>query len=223
MLADFPVDSLHETIPDFHHTAKRLAAFESAVAQDKAKRVAQVKEEIVFIRERGNLAPVLTDLQKEGQIPLRVTHNDTKLDNVLIDTQTSKGVCVIDLDTVMPGIALFDFGDAVRSGANTAAEDEPVSERVQFDLEIYDYLARGFLQATRNYLTSVEMNHLAFAARLITYEQAIRFLTDYLNGDIYYKIDAPQHNLIRTRTQIKLLQLMEANKSQMEDIIEKNR
>ncbi len=223
MLADFPVNELYETIPDFHHTEKRLSAFETAVAQDKARRALNVTAEINFIRERAHMAPALTHLQETGQIPLRVTHNDTKFDNVMIDTQTGKGVCVIDLDTVMPGIAMFDFADAARSGANTAAEDERETAVVQFNLTIYDRLAHGFLDATRHYLTPLEIDHLAFAARLITYEQAMRFLTDYLNGDDYYKTDYPQHNLIRCRTQIRLLQLMEASQTEMAAIVERYR
>jgi Ser/Thr protein kinase RdoA (MazF antagonist) len=223
MLADFPVDQLYETIPDFHHTGKRLAAFETAVAQDKAARVSSAAAEIDFIRARAPMSPVLTRLQETGQIPLRVTHNDTKFDNVMIDTQTGKGVCVIDLDTVMAGIAMFDFADAVRSGANTAAEDEPETAVVQFDLTIYDQLAHGFLDATRHYLTPIEIDHLAFAARLITYEQAMRFLTDYLNGDDYYKTDYPQHNLTRCHTQIRLLQQMEASQREMAAIVERYR
>jgi len=223
MLADFPAGELFETIPDFHHTGKRLAAFEAAEAGDKANRSEGVSEEISFIRERAHMAPVLTALQEAGRIPLRVTHNDTKLDNVMIDSHTGKGICIIDLDTVMPGIAMFDFADAVRTGANLAAEDEPETDKVQFDSQIYEHLAHGFLDKTRRNLTSTEIDHLAFAARLITYEQAMRFLTDYLNGDVYYKTDYAQHNLIRCRTQIRLLQLMEASQTQMRDIIEKYR
>jgi len=223
MLADFPVNELYETIPDFHHTVKRLIAFETAVAQDKIHRVHTVTDEINFIRDRIDMAPVLTTLQESKNIPLRVTHNDTKFDNVMIDIQTGKGVCVIDLDTVMPGIAMFDFADAVRSGANLSAEDEPNTNSVQFNLEIYERLAHGFLDATRHNLTPLEIDHLAFAARLITYEQAMRFLTDYINGDRYYKIDHLQHNLDRCRTQVRLLQLMEENQIEMANIIEKYR
>lgn len=219
MLSDFPINLLHETIPDFHHTEKRLVELETAVSQDNTHRVQSVAIEINFIRDRVDIAPILTNLQTSGQIPLRVTHNDTKLDNIMFDSQTGKGICVIDLDTVMPGIALFDFADAVRSGTNRVAEDEPDTSQVTFDLEIYEQLAHGFLDATRHYLTSLEINHLAFAARLILYEQAIRFLTDYLNGDTYYKTSHPQQNLHRTRTQIKLLQLMEANQTKMTNII----
>lgn len=223
MLADFPVNELYETIPDFHHTVKRLVAFETAVSQDLMHRAHTVTEEINFIRERTHMAPVLTDLQEAGQIPLRVTHNDTKFDNVMIDTQTGKGVCVIDLDTVMPGIAMFDFADAVRSGASLSAEDEPNTNNVQFNLEVYERLAHGFLDATRHNLTPLEIDYLAFAARLISYEQAMRFLTDYINGDKYYKVDYPQHNLDRCQTQIRLLQLMEASRTEMTEIIEKYR
>ena len=219
MLADFPVDQLHATIPDFHHTGKRLADFETAVVQDIAGRVQTVQTEIDFLFNRAAGVAILTDLQAAGELPLRITHNDTKCDNVLIDTQTGKGLCVIDLDTVMPGIALFDFADAVRSGTNSAAEDEPDLTKIYFDLAIFERLAHGFLDATRHFLTSLEIDYLVFASRLITYEQALRFLTDYLHGDIYYKIRHPQHNLDRCRTQIKLLSEMEAAADQMEAII----
>lgn len=223
MLADFPLDQLHETIPHFHHTEKRLLGLETAVAQNKAQRLSHANAEINFIRDRTAMAPILTNLQISGQIPLRVVHNDTKLDNVMFDNHTNKGICVIDLDTVMPGIALFDFADAVRSGTNRAAEDEPDTSQVTFALEIYDQIAHGFLDATRLTLTALEIDHLAFAARLIVYEQAVRFLTDYLNGDIYYKTTHPQQNLQRARTQIKLLQLMEANQTEMTTIIDQYR
>lgn len=223
MLADFPADKLFETIPNFHHTGKRLSAFEASVAEDKFYRAQSVSEEIRFIRNRAPTAPVLTNLLEAGQIPLRITHNDTKIDNVLIDTQTGKGICIIDLDTVMPGIAMFDFADTVRTGANLAAEDEPDTDRVEFGLDVYEQLAHGFLDANRQNMTTIEIDHLAFAARLITFEQAVRFLTDYLKGDVYYKTDYPLHNLARCGTQIRLLQLMEANQLLMAEIIEKYR
>lgn len=223
MLSDFPLNQLHETIPYFHHTEKRLLALETAVGQNTAQRVSPADAEINFIRDRAAMAPILTNLQTSGQIPLRVVHNDTKLDNIMFDNHTNKGVCVIDLDTVMPGIALFDFGDAVRAGTNRAAEDEPDTSQVTFDLKIYEQIAHGFLDAARFTLTALEIDYLAFATRLIVYEQAIRFLADYLNGDSYYKTTHPQQNLHRARTQIKLLQLMEANQTEMTDIIDRYR
>lgn len=208
-LDDFPIHELHDTIPDFHHTGKRFAAFLKAVEQDASKRAARVKPEIDFVLQRAAQTTVLIDMAEKGQIPLRVTHNDTKLDNVMIDDVTGEGICVIDLDTVMPGFAVFDFGDTVRSCANTGLEDEPDLSKVNFDLSVFDRLAHGFLDATRETLTPIEIGQLAFGAKLITFEQGIRFLTDYLNGDIYYKIHRPNHNLDRARTQLKLVQGME--------------
>jgi aminoglycoside phosphotransferase (APT) family kinase protein len=161
----------------------------------------------------------LVDYLKDRVIPERVTHNDTKIDNVMIDHETGEGVCVIDLDTVMPGLVPLDFGDLVRSGANVATEDEPDISKVAFDLGLFDRLAHGFLDATREMLTSEEVENLAFGAKLITYEQAIRFLIDYLNGDIYYRTNRPCQNLDRARNQIKLVLEMEEKFEEMEETI----
>jgi hypothetical protein len=163
------------------------------------------------------------DLLASGQIPERVTHNDTKLNNVMIDDRTGEGVCVIDLDTVMPGSVLYDFGDSVRIGASSAAEDEPDLSRVGFDLERFEWLTRGYLDATRDFLSATEIEHLAFSARLITLEQGIRFLGDYLNGDVYYKIHRPLHNLERARTQLKMVAEMEQQAEAMEAIVNRYR
>ena len=222
-LDDFPIHELHDTIPDFHHTGKRFDAFLRAVERDAVNRTAQVKREIDFVLQRADEATVLTDMVEKGQMPLRVTHNDTKLDNVMIDDVTGEGVCVIDLDTVMPGFAVFDFGDTVRSCANTGLEDEPDLSKVNFDLSVFDRLAHGFLDATREILTPAEIDQLAFGAKLITFEQGIRFLTDYLNGDTYYKIHRPSHNLDRARTQLKLVQKMEQSYDAMLATIERYR
>jgi hypothetical protein len=222
-LDDFPIHELHDTIPDFHHTGKRFDAFLRAVEQDVINRAAPVKPEIDFALLRADEATVLTDMVEKGQIPLRVTHNDTKLDNVMIDDVTGEGVCVIDLDTVMPGFAVFDFGDTVRSCANTGLEDESDLSKVNFDLPVFNRLAHGFLDATRETLTSTEIDQLAFGAKLITFEQGIRFLTDYLNGDTYYKIHRPSHNIDRARTQFKLVQEMEQSYDAMLATIEKHR
>jgi hypothetical protein len=223
LLADFPVNELHDTIPDFHHTPKRYAAFISALEKDTANRAREVKAEIDFCLLREPDTHVLIDLVNAGLIPQRVTHNDTKFENVMIDDRTGRGVCVIDLDTVMPGIILFDFGDSVRSGANPAAEDEPNLSKVVFNLATFDWLAHGYLDAARDYLRPVEIDHLAFAARLLTFEQALRFLTDYLNGDIYYRTHRPGQNLDRARTQIKLVSDMEKQSEEMEQIINRYR
>lgn len=221
LLDDFPIGDLFETIPDFHHTPKRYRALMEAIDRDPLNRRQTVEAEIEFVVRREMETGILVDLVERGILPRRVTHNDTKIDNVMIDDQSGEGVCVIDLDTVMPGLAVFDFGDAVRSGANPAAEDEPDLSKVVFDLAVFDSLAHGFLDATRDLLTPVEVEHLAFGAKLITFEQGIRFLGDYLNGDLYYKTSRPHHNLDRARTQLKLVADMEALFGNMQAIIAK--
>jgi thiamine kinase-like enzyme len=223
MLADFNVDQLFTTIPDFHHTPKRFQSFLSALESDVCNRAHEVSSEIDFILTREADTRQLIDLHESGSIPARVTHNDTKFENVMMDDQTGKGICVIDLDTVMPGIILFDFGDTVRSSASTSAEDEPDLRKVNFNLDIFEQLARGYLDAARNYLLPIEIDHLAFAARLITLEQGIRFMTDYLNGDIYYRIHYPGQNLDRCRTQLKLVHEMETCYEKMLALVDRYR
>ena len=222
-LSDYPAGDLHVTIPNFHHTPKRFQAFLQALESDRVNRAQGAMAEIEFVLAREKDTGKLVDLVDKGWMPERVTHNDTKIDNVMIDDRSGEGVCVIDLDTVMPGLVVFDFGDTVRSGSNQAAEDEIDVNKVVFDLAVFDHLARGFLEATRDWLTPVEIKHLAFGARLITLEQGIRFLTDYLNGDTYYKTHWPEQNLARTRTQLKLVAEMEHNLALMESIIVKYR
>jgi hypothetical protein len=223
LLADLPGGRLHETIPDFHHTRKRFATFVRILEADPAHRARLVKPEINFILHREAETSVVVDLLESGQIPERITHNDTKLNNVMIDDRTGEGLCVIDLDTVMPGSVLYDFGDSVRIGASTAAEDEPDLSQVGFDLARFERLTQGYLDAAREFLSPVEIEHLAFSARLITLEQAIRFLTDYLNGDVYYKIHYPHHNLDRARTQLKMVTEMERQADAMERIVSRYR
>jgi serine/threonine protein kinase len=223
LLADFPVGTLHETIPNFHHTPKRFEAFVRAVEQDSHSRARQVRDEIDFVQSRASDTKILIDLLEQGKLPLRITHNDTKLNNVMIDNQTGRGLCLIDLDTVMPGLSLYDFGDAIRTGAALAAEDEIDLSRVELSLAIFEQIAHGYLDSTRDFLIPAEMDHLAFSAKLITLEQCIRFLTDYLNGDIYYKIHRPQHNLDRCRTQLQLVSEMEKHGDEMNRMIEKYR
>jgi len=189
------------------------------VKRDAVERARSAQEEIDFVLQRENETPVIVDALAKGILPERVTHNDTKLNNVLIDRRTGEAFCVIDLDTVMPGSALYDFGDSVRIGACTAVEDEHNLEKVHFDLTLFDQLVHGYLDAARSFLNSWEVEHLAFSARIITLEQAIRFLTDHLNGDIYYKTSHPNHNLDRCRTQIKMLAEMEQKKDVMEAIV----
>lgn len=220
-LADLPGARLHETIPDFHHTRKRFAAFQAAVQADAHNRAGGVKDEIAFLTKREADASVVVDLLAQGRLPERVTHNDTKINNVMIDERSGRGLCVIDLDTVMPGSALYDFGDMVRAGAARSAEDEPDSTKAGFDLSLYTQLARGYVRAARDFLTPAEFELLAFSAKLITYEQSLRFLGDYLNGDVYYKTQRPSHNLERARTQINMVAEMEANMGLMEAIIER--
>jgi Ser/Thr protein kinase RdoA (MazF antagonist) len=210
LLADFPAEELHETIPGFHDTRRRFEAFVQAVDRDATNRAHAVQAEIAFVEQRQADTCVLLDLQRSGELPERVTHNDTKFDNVMIDDETGHGVCVIDLDTVMPGLALYDFGDAVRSAANPVAEDEPDLSKVYFDFAVFDRLTKGYLDSARSFLEAREMDHLAFSARLITLECGMRFLTDYLNGDLYFKVHRRNHNLDRCRTQFKLVHDMEA-------------
>jgi hypothetical protein len=222
-LADFPIHELHIIILDFHNTARRFQAFIRAVELDAANRAGSVKPESDFAQQRACETTVLVEMLAKGEIPERVTHNDTKLDNVMLDDITGEGICVIDLDTVMPGLVVFDFGDIVRSGANTGLEDEPDLSKINFDMRIFNHLAQGFLEVTCATLTPAEIDQLAFGARLITFEQGIRFLTDYLNGDTYYKIHRPNHNLDRTRTQFKLVQEMENCFDEMLGTIERYR
>ena len=223
LLADFPADTLHETIPDFHHTRKRFDAFVQAVESDVKNRAHAVRPEIEFVVQRVEDTSVLLDLLRAGRLPERVTHNDTKFNNVMIDDETGEGVCVIDLDTVMPGLALYDFGDAVRSGANSAAEDERDLSKVGIDLEIFEQFARGYLHAARGFLSSEEVDNLSFSARLMTFECGIRFLTDHLNGDLYFRTHRENHNLDRCRTQFAMVKDIESKFDHMETIIDRYR
>ncbi len=223
LLSDFPAEQLHETIPNFHHTRKRFEAFVEAVERDVQNRARFVGAEIAFVEQRAAETSVLVDLLEQGALPSRVTHNDTKFNNVMIDEQSGEGVCVIDLDTVMPGLAGYDFGDAVRYGANTAAEDERDLSQVHLNLEVFDHFTRGYLDAARAFLTPPEVDYLPFAAKLMTFECGMRFLTDYLNGDVYFRIHRPDHNLDRCRTQFKLVSEMEAQAEEMARIVERYR
>ncbi len=223
LLTDFPAEQLHETIPNFHHTPGRFKAFMEAVQADACHRAAGVRDEIHFVESREPDTRRLVEMSAQGRLPRRVTHNDSKLNNVMIDNHTGEGMCVIDLDTVMPGLAMYDFGDIVRSAAALVAEDEPDCSKAGLSLELFDRLAQGYLDAARSFLSPAEVDLLAFTARLITLEQAIRFLTDYLNGDVYYKVHRPGQNLDRARTQIAMVRDMEAKQAQMAAIILKYR
>lgn len=220
-LVDLPGPRLHETIHNFHHTASRFADFTAAVEQNRAGRAVSCAVEIDFALERAAVAPVLVDMMASGQIPERITHNDTKLNNILLDDHTEEALCIIDLDTVMPGSALYDFGDMVRSSSCTAAEDEADLSLVQVDMTMFAALVRGYLSTGRDFLNPVEIYHLAFAGKLITFEQGIRFLGDYLNGDTYYKTRYPEHNLVRARNQFKLVASIEAHEAEMIDLVHK--
>ena len=208
-LAGYPAATLHETIARFHDTPNRYANFEKALAADVMGRAKDVGPEIAFIRAREADCRVLVDQLAAGVLPLRVTHNDTKLNNVLIDQETGKGICVIDLDTVMPGLSAYDFGDSIRFGANDCAEDEPNQSKVHFSLHLYKVFAEGYLAAAGSAMTEAERRSLPWGAKLMTLECGIRFLTDYLEGDHYFKISRPDQNLDRARTQFTLVQGME--------------
>ena len=208
-LAGYPAATLHETIARFHDTPNRYANFEKALAADVMGRAREIGPEIAFIRAREADCHVLMDQLAAGVLPLRVTHNDTKLNNVLIDQATGKGICVIDLDTVMPGLSAYDFGDSIRFGANDCAEDEPDQSKVHFSLHLYKVFAEGYLAAAGSAMTEAERRSLPWGAKLMTLECGIRFLTDYLEGDHYFKISRPAQNLDRARTQFTLVEGME--------------
>ncbi len=219
LLSDYPAETLHETIPDFHNTPKRFADFCQAVNKDVMGRVALARKEIDFLMEREQELSILTDLQKAGELPLRVTHNDTKLNNVMLDAKTGKGVCVIDLDTVMPGLSVNDFGDSIRFGANTAAEDETDLSKVSLDLGLYEQYVNGFLKGCQGSLTKKELEMLPMGAKMMTMECGMRFLADYLSGDTYFRIHKEHHNLDRCRTQLALTADMERKWEQMKEIV----
>lgn len=219
LLADYPADTLHETIKGFHDTRARFEVFKQAVAQDVFGRAASVAREIEFVLAHEETARVFGELQEKGQVPLRVTHNDTKLNNIMIDNSTRKGICVIDLDTVMPGLAMNDFGDSIRFGASTAAEDEKDLSKVSCSMELFEIYVKGFLQGCAGSLTPKEVELLPMGAKVMTYECGMRFLTDYLQGDHYFKIHREDHNLDRARTQFKLVEDMEGKWDIMEEIV----
>lgn len=222
-LTDLPGGRLADTIPHFHHTRSRYEALMRAVQEDRCGRAASVEPEIDFCRRREWMVDVLLDLQARSQIPERVTHNDTKINNVMIDQESGRGICIMDLDTVMPGLVLYDFGDLVRTTTISTAEDEPDTSRVWMRLPMFESLVRGYLEGAGEFLTGTEIEHLAFSGNLITLEVAIRFLTDYLEGDHYFKIQRPDHNLQRFRVQAALVQSMEAQEAGMRAVVEKCR
>lgn len=223
LLSTLPGARLHETIPNFHNTRKRFEAFVAALETDAKNRAASVKPEIDFVLGRESQAPVLVDMLDRGELPERVTHNDTKINNVMLDDVTGEGICVIDLDTVMPGSALYDFGDSVRTGAAAAAEDELDLSKPGLDMVLFEHLTHGYLDTAREFLTPAEIDNMAFAAVLMTLECGIRFLADYLMGDVYFKIHREHHNLDRARTQFTMVADMESKTDLMNEIVNRFR
>lgn len=219
-LIDLPAPPLHETIPNFHCGPRRLADLRAAVASDPCGRAASVAAELAFIEDRAETFEVFERLIEQGKLPLRITHNDTKINNVMIDDATGEGLCVIDLDTVMPGLVHYDFGDMIRTGINTAAEDECDLSRVGLDMELFEGFVRGYLGAVDGFITEDERELLAFSSIYITVLISARFLTDHLNGDHYFRIHHKGHNLDRTRCQIRLVELMEKALPEMKSMIE---
>ena len=221
LLSGYPADTLYEIIPNFHNTIDRYAQFKESVRTDMVGRVAEVQEDIQFLLDREEKGSILQKMLSAGILPLRVTHNDTKLNNVLLDTATRKSLCVLDLDTVMPGSSLYDFGDSIRFGAATAAEDEPDTAKMTLDLHLFEVYTKGFLQAAPS-LTNMEVSMLPLGAYVMTLELAVRFLKDYLDGDLYFsKIAYPEHNLVRARSQMALAADMEKKWTQMNLIVAK--
>jgi hypothetical protein len=219
LVSDLATHTITETIPDFHNTRKRFSHLLEVATADPVQRLHSARAELDFITNREPLTGILIDLAAAGKIPTRITHNDTKINNVMIDATTDEAVCVIDLDTVMPSLALYDFGDLVRTATSPAAEDEQDLTKVHMQMPMFEALVDGYLDAAGGFLNQTEMDHLTFSGKLLTLEVAIRFLTDHLEGDIYFKARRPNHNLDRCRTQLKLLASIEAQEAQMNDYV----
>ena len=222
-LSGYDASTLHETIPDFHNTPDRLCKFKEALAADTMHRAADIPEEIDFVLNHEADCSHMTDLLAAGKLPLRVTHNDTKLNNILLDDKTNDALCIIDLDTVMPGLSVNDFGDSIRFGASTGAEDEPDLTKISCDLDLFEAYTKGFIEGCAGALTEEELNQLVNGAKMMTLECGIRFLTDYLEGDHYFKIHRDGQNLDRCRTQFKLVADMEQKEMKMQEIVNKYR
>ena len=220
-LSDYPVEMLYVTIPDFHNTLSRMQEFKQALAQDKLGRAAQLQPEIEFILSAQPDCSYITDRIADGRIPLHVTHNDAKLSNILMDKNTGAGVCIIDLDTIMPGSILYDFGEAIRFGASAAREDETDLDKVQIDLAMFEIYVRGYLEEIWDVITQEELLGFPMGAYLMTLETGMRFLGDYLNGDTYYQIHYPGQNLDRARNQLKLAENMKEKIDQMAEIVQR--
>ena len=218
LLSDFPADTLYETIPEFHNTIDRYRQLHESIASDNVGRKQSVRPEIDFALSLEELGGTLQRMREKGELPLRVTHNDTKLNNVLLNSKTRKSVCVLDLDTVMPGLSLYDYGDSIRFGAATAPEDEPDASKMKLDLHLFEVYTKGFLEAAPS-LTEQEVRLLPMGALIMTLEVGIRFLKDYLDGDLYFKTAYPDHNLIRAKTQLALVADMQKNWEEMNRIV----
>ena len=220
LLVDLKGPRLADTIPNFHHTRSRYNALMQAVEDDAAGRVKSVRAELDWVREREAVVDVLLNLQASGDLPERITHNDTKINNVMMDQATGEGICVMDLDTVMPGLVLYDFGDLVRATTISTAEDALELDQVRMRRSLFDALVRGYIKGTGGFLTDKEVEYLAFSGKLITLETGIRFLTDYLNGDQYFKTTRPLHNLDRFRVQAKMVESIESQETAMQGTVE---
>jgi serine/threonine protein kinase len=223
LLENYNAEDLYETIPDFHNTPARYQVFLEAVKKDVLHRAGEVQNEIEFLIQRSQEMNICMEHLKNGKLPLRVTHNDTKLNNVMIDSKTGRGICIIDLDTVMPGLSIFDFGDAIRFGANTAVEDERDLSKVSLDLDLFECYTRGYFEGCDGSLTPCEIDMLPMGAKIMTLECGMRFLTDYLQGDTYFRIHREGQNLDRCRTQLRLVEDMESKWDEMKRIVEKYR
>lgn len=223
LLADYPAKELSETIPNFHNTPIRFETFKKAVEEDICHRAELVKDEIAFAMARAEDMGAAQSMLEAGKLPLRVTHNDTKLNNIMIDDETGEAICIIDLDTIMPGLSIFDFGDSIRFGANTAEEDETDLSKISLSLDLFEIYTKGFLEGCQGSLTKEELDMLPMGAKLMTLECGIRFLTDYLQGDTYFKIHRENHNLDRTRTQFGLVADMEKKWDKMQAVVDKYR
>ena len=220
MLSDFDASQLHETIPNFHNTPYRFQTFLKVLKENPCDRAKDCEEEIQFVLHLKDFTPVITSLIEQKLIPIKVTHNDTKLNNIMFDCETKEGLCLVDLDTVMPGTILYDFGDAIRSGCNRADEDEKNLEKVRFSVDLFKAFSEGYLSSVASSITECEVNHLVDSAILMTFECGMRFLTDYLDGDHYFKTKYDNHNLVRCRTQFHLVKQMIEQKDVVEEIVQ---
>ncbi len=220
LLVDLPGERLLETIPDFHHTRKRFVALQKAIEEDRCNRAQLAKAEIDFALKHEPIVDVLLQAHARGDLPERVTHNDTKFNNVMLDIETGQAMCVVDLDTVMPGLALYDFGDMVRTTTSLTMEDERDLSKVDMQMPLFEALARGYLSSAGQFLTPAEKSYLAFSGKLITFNIGLRFLTDFLVGDTYFRVHRPGHNLDRCRTQFKLVESIEHQEAAMQKLVD---